>query len=102
MKLNISLNNITDPQIRDTFASIKSTVETDTILKGTWKLYDISLASASTVRYQHRLGFIPTDVIVTSVRGASVTFDYDSFDKEIIVFTSTGKTRIRFFAGKAE
>ena len=102
MKVNFSLNNISEPQIRDTFSKFKETLETDTILKGTWKFYDVTTKNAGTVRLNHRLNFIPTDIIVTASSGATVTFDYESFDRNVIVFTTSGASRIRFFAGKAD
>lgn len=51
----------------------------------------------------HRLGFSPKDIIQTSARNGTCSFDYDSIDETDLVFTLTGTagedTVVRAFIG---
>jgi hypothetical protein len=51
-------------------------------------------------RYPHKLGFVPEDVIQTSLRGAgAVTWNYDQFNRDYLDVTTTGACVVRAFVG---
>lgn len=52
------------------------------------------------VKVRHSLGYTPKDVIVSHLSGSGlVTFNYDQFDSNFVVISSTGPALVRFFTG---
>ena len=52
---------------------------------------------------EHKLNYVPTDVIVTSVINGSITFKYANFDATYIVFDATvsaSPMTVRAFIGR--
>lgn len=67
-----------------------------------FKFFEIPFTMAVTnFRYPHNLGFSPKDVITTFVSGgATVTWNYDSFDSSFLDITTSGPTTVRALVGR--
>ena len=98
-KLDYSL--ISDPIIRDYFRYIVEDLESQSVLKGNWKFFEMSFDSAVTnKKIPHHLGFVPKDVLQLSVTGAgNITWNYSSFDSDNLDVTTTGACVIRAYIG---
>lgn len=72
------------------------------ILRGQWKFFKITLPSAVTnYTYPHLLGFVPEDIMQTSLIGAgALTWNYSLFDKTNINLTTTAACVVRGFMGR--
>ncbi len=100
MKLDIPLEKIDDIIIRDAIESIKNALEDEKMLSGEWQHYEITESSAvSNRKYKHNFNFVPKDVITTFVDGGAVTWHYDEFDSEFIVYSTASTSKFRFFVG---
>lgn len=101
MTLNLRIEEIPDPIVRDNFQRIEEWFRTLPLLKGTWRFIEINVDKAeANLKIPHRLRFKPTDVIMTSKTGSGdVTWHYDLFDRTKIEITTTGPCVIRAFVG---
>ena len=54
---------------------------------------------SGTYKIYHRLGFIPSDVVITKQVG-TVTFNYSKFTDEFIEVTTTAFSECRFLLGR--
>jgi len=99
--IQFRLDEIQDPIVRENFQKILEQFRTVPYLKGKWQFAELEFTAAATnFKFQHRLGFRPKDVILTSKTGsATVTFNYDSFTNTHIDITVSAATTIRFFFG---
>ena len=95
------LKNVEDVIIRENFFRLQKFLNDFPLFKGSWKFFELTFDAAVTNKQiLHGLGFIPLDVIQTSVRGAgTLTWDYDLFDRDYLVVTTTGACTIRAFVG---
>lgn len=94
---------IEDANIRESLQWIYEYLSDISLLRGQFEHFDIEIQGATTEKIPHKLGFIPKDVILTSVVGTGVpTFEYAEFDKTYIVVSTTASCVIRFFAGRYE
>ncbi len=60
---------------------------------------EFTVAQAN-IRYPHNMGFVPRDVLQTSLRGTgSLVWNYDLFDKDFLDITVTGPCTVRAFIG---
>jgi len=56
--------------------------------------------AAVNYKIPHKLGFIPLDIVQTSLTGAgALTWNYAEFDREFLDVTITGACVVRFFVG---
>lgn len=99
--INLRLEEITDPLIRDNFLRLDRALKEFTFLKGNWRFVEIEFAGAVTnYKFPHGLNFMPRDVLQTSKTGAgSLTWNYDSFDRTNLDITTTGACTVRAFVG---
>lgn len=103
MKLKINTATVSDESSRDAFEIIKSALEEEVWLKGTWRFLDMKFDKAGTFKIEHRLPFQPLDALLLSRIGVgAVSFEYSRFDRTHFVITTTDAVRARFFIGKAE
>lgn len=95
---------IEDTNVRESLQWIYEYLSDISLLRGQFQHYSIEFpAPISDERIPHKLGFQPTDVILTSVTGnGAPTFEYDQFDKTSLVISTSGACVIRFFAGRYE
>jgi hypothetical protein len=92
---------VADRFLRDNFLRIKTAFEAQPLMDGYWKFFEVEiLAPGTDIPFKHNLGYLPKDIIFTSVtKAAVVTFNYEKFDQNFIYFTSDAPCKIRFFAG---
>lgn len=92
---------IEDKETRGLFFKIIRYLETAVPLVFGFRFYTVTVDSASTGQVQHGLGAIPKDILLTSVNPStvSVTFKYENFTNENIIFTTSGACTVRFLAG---
>lgn len=88
------------PLIRENFSRLKRLLTQQTLLKGEFKFLEITFTQAVTnFQYPHKLGFVPKDVIQTSLIGANLTWNYDLFTREFLDITTTGPCVVRAYIG---
>lgn len=99
--LNIDLNSIKDPNVRDAFYNIVEYQRGQDILNSNLQFFSITFSDAiDNFRYPHKLGFLPKDVFVTAVKEpAFVTFNYSLFTSIYLDITASAPCTVRFFAG---
>jgi hypothetical protein len=101
MKLKLNRSFIQDSDVKSALEQIESYVNVQPFLKGEFKFYSISITGAVTnYKFPHNLGFVPKDVLVTSVIGSSPTWNYSLFDATNLDITVAGTTVIRAFIGR--
>lgn len=104
MRPNFYLSGIEDEFVRENFRLLDDYLRDVDFLAGEFRHIEIVLESAVTnFKFAHNLGFVPRDIILTFVTdGATVTWDYDSFDRENIQLDTSAACTIRFFVGRYE
>lgn len=99
MRLQTDL--IADKATREAVERLRDDVVSLPFRKGSFKFFEIELTIAVTnFKYRHGLGFIPKDVIQTSLIGAgSIVWNYSRFTKENLDISTTGPCVVRVFIG---
>jgi hypothetical protein len=94
------LKEIPDLYVRENFKRLKDFFRQESPLLG-FKHFELVFDAAVTnYKLRHGLGFVPKDVIQTSLTGAGVvTWNYSSFDKDSADLTVSGPCTVRFFLG---
>lgn len=94
---------VKDIYSQDNFKTLEDFVNTQPLFKGFFSFYEIAIPMGANFKFRHRLAFQPKDVLFLSCTGgATVTFNYDNFDREFIDVTASAITRARFFLGRYE
>jgi hypothetical protein len=95
------ISEINDPYIRDNFRRIEDILRSESLLKGSFKFFEIEIDGAVTnLKYSHNLGFVPKDVIQTSITGSgSLDWNFPNFTKDFLDITTTGPVTVRAFIG---
>lgn len=95
------VNEIADTYVRENFKRIAAEFREQVLLRGKFTFFEIEFPNAVTnQKYAHYLGFMPKDIVTTSVRGGgSLTWNYDLFDAQFLNITTTGACTIRAFIG---
>lgn len=101
---NLFQKEIDDEHIQENFRRLQYGLNDLALLKGQFKFFKFSFdTAAASKRIPHNLGFAPKDVLQTSVtNGASVTWEYDSFDRDYIYITTSAACDVRAFIGRYE
>lgn len=101
-ELELLLREIEDRPTRENFNRLQKFLDSQVILEGNWRLYEIRFdAAATNFKYAHNLKFVPQDVIVLQVIGdRNVEFNHDKFDRTHIDITVKGACFVRFLAGR--
>lgn len=102
MRIDIPLGQIEDDLVRESLATVKSELETSPVLKGTWRLMEVSFKAAGTFTVRHSLGFKPLDVILLSSSAGTATIAPANFTKESVTIQVSNPSTVRFFIGKAD
>lgn len=109
MKLRIPfLAEIVDKFSRENFKHLDRTLYGMDLLKGQFVFFEKHLSATSypsEVVIQHDLGFIPQDIIMTSVinsKTATVYWLYAKFTKTTITVEINEAVAVRFFLGRFE
>ena len=106
--LELILNNIEDPIVRENFQKTSLYVKGESLLKSSFKHFELTFTSTVTgAIFNHNLGFFPRDLIQTFLSGGgTVTWNYNSFNDKTISVTiggtvsRTNPTTVRFFLGR--
>lgn len=96
----IRLEGISDQGIRDNFKNIGDFIKGNTNLVG-FKHIEVTITGAQTeFKIAHGLGFLPKDVVQTSLIGAgALTWNYSLFTTTDLVATTTGTCTVRAYIG---
>lgn len=104
MKKKLYVSQIEDPYIQQNFKTFGEIFNGSPYLKGQWRFIEFQVIRTGTnVPFEHKLTFVPTDVIVTSVVNGTITFKYANFNSTYIVFDATVSTSpmtVRAFIGR--
>lgn len=95
-----AIEGIEDKPVRVAFRQLQEFLQKDTNLLG-FEHFEIVIDRAVTnFKYPHNLGFLPKDVLVTSLIGAGIlTWNYSSFDETNLDLTTTGPVTVRAYIG---
>ncbi len=101
MKLSLRIEEIGDAAARENFQRLEEAFKSLTFLKGKFRFVEISFLSAVTnFKFPHGLGFVPKDVLPTSITGAgAITWNYSLFDRTNLDITTTGACVVRAYVG---
>ncbi len=91
--LLLIIPEVQDPTVRENFDRIQRASDDDLFGKFRGKHIELSLDKNITYLYPHNLGFRPRDLIQTFLdkpTGASLTWNYGSFDRTNISLTVAG------------
>jgi hypothetical protein len=98
------ISQIKDSYLRQNFETLGAVFRTNPFLKGEWLFLSLSFKTAGTnVKVPHTLSFMPTDVLLLSAIGGTITFNYNLFDKTYLNVTTTVSTSplvVRIFVGR--
>jgi hypothetical protein len=99
--IRVFSDHIKDQPTREALSDLVNQSNDQTIIKGKWKFFAITVGAAvSNLRIPHGLQFKPKDKIELSVsNGATVTWNYDEFDKTYIDITTDDSCVIRALIG---
>jgi hypothetical protein len=104
VKLKLFVSQLEDPYLQQNFKTIGDLFRGIPFLKGEFKFVEFEVRQSGTgQRVQHGLPFLPKDVIVTSVVGGSVVFNYTRFDAKFLDFDATVTSSplvVRAFIGR--
>jgi hypothetical protein len=93
VKKKLYVSQIEDPFIQQNFKTFGEIFNGSPFLKGQWRFIEFQVTKSGTnVRIEHKLSFVPIDVIVTSVQNGTISFKYANFDTTYIVFDATVTT----------
>jgi hypothetical protein len=104
LKLDLLNKEIQDQHVRENFVRIKRELETQQILSGFWRFFEIDFSEVGVkIPFKHNLSFVPRDIIILSREGShNLYFNYQDFDSTNIYVTNSGPCRVRFLAGRYE
>lgn len=90
--VNLNLDTISDKPTRDALESLVKSLNSMTLLKGTWERLEITVVgNKSNIIIPHNLKFTPKDIIVTYQKtSGNIDFQYDKFDRKKIVLSVSG------------
>lgn len=96
----IDVAKIKEDPIRKALESLANDLRTQNPFRG-FRFFTLAFdRAAAGYKFKHNLGFLPKDVIMSSLIGpGAVTFNYANFTQTEIELTVTDACTIRFFAG---
>lgn len=99
--IKAQLDSIPDRETVDALRAILEQLNKFPFFQGQWRFIEYTTKGAVTnVAIPHTLKFSPKDAILLSAsNGVTVTFNYSSFNKTTISFSTTGATTFRAFIG---
>lgn len=97
-------STIQDRYIRENFRILEKAVNSETFLTGEFKFFEIDFTAARTnFKFPHNLGFLPKDIIQTSLIGTgTLTWNYTDFDDTFVDITTSGACTVRAFIGRQQ
>lgn len=95
------LEEIADKYIQENFRRLREYLTLEPLLRGRFYFFEIGVSGAVTdQKFAHNLGFPPQDVLQTSLVGpGTLTWKYDQFTRDFLVFSTTDKCTVRVYIG---
>jgi hypothetical protein len=102
--MQLLIQELDNPYLQENFRRIQEFVRLEKVLAGKFQIFEITIPSAVTnLRYKHHLGFLPKDIVQTSLTGTgTLTWNYDRFDRDFLDITTTGSCTVRALIGRIE
>jgi len=104
--LKLFSSQILDKYVRQNFDYIAEYVRGDCFRKGNFAFREYTFGGTGypkTTTVAHNLGFIPKDLIqLSATGGATLVWDYDSFDRTNLKVTVSAATTARVYVGRYE
>lgn len=94
------ISQLKDAQLQQNFRSLQDFFDKELVFTG-FKFFTLTFLGAEPHhKFQHNMGFVPQDILLTSKTGSGVvTFNQDLTDNSTMDLTVTGPCVIRFIAG---
>lgn len=90
MRRKLYISQFEDPYLQQNFLTIGDIFNQNPFLKGEWRFLTFNvLATGAAVSIPHTLPFRPSDAILLSVVGGTVSFNYNLFDATYISLNAT-------------
>jgi hypothetical protein len=99
--IDLKLHLITDKPTREALKTLLNFVNDQSILKGNWKYIEFTFDKpVESFRYNHNLGFVPKDFIMSYLSGTgSIFINWYNSDRQFLDLTATGPCVVRGFIG---
>lgn len=102
--LKLIVKDIADVWVRKLAQDVQNYINKSPLMLAEFRFIEIAETSATAVTNgvkPHNLGTVPTDVIILSSIGTGVlTFSYDLFTKDSIIYSTTGPVTVRALIGR--
>ena len=99
--IDLKLTQVNDIYVRTALVTLKDAINLTGLAGSNLRLIEIETRGAVTnASIPHRLGFTPTDVILTRITGGTVTWNYDKFTKDDLNLTTSGAVKLRCLIGR--
>ena len=97
--IQLLVKQVDDEIVQENFKRIQDFFNIQ-YLMDSFKFYEFSVPGARVhYKFKHNMTSIPKDVIILSVIGGDVTFNYSLFDRDYIDITTSAASTIRCFIG---
>lgn len=99
--IDLKLHLIDDKPTREAFKQLLNIIDHQEILKGNWQYVEFEFDKAvESFRYNHNLGFVPKDFIMSFLSGSgSVFINWYNTDRQFLDLSATGPCVVRGFIG---
>lgn len=98
--LDISLEGIKDPVVRDAFYTVLEFLRSEPEVNFKWRFYEKTFADGGTYTFPHGLGFKPKDFRITN--GASGYVDLDACTTQNVTIVVSEASTVRFELGNLD
>lgn len=89
MRKKLYISQLDDPYLENNFNILGDLFRSIPFLKGEWRFIEFTVKTTGTQKIPHGLNFRPKDVLVTSVIGGTIVFNYSDFDSTFLDVTAT-------------
>lgn len=100
--INLNLDSISDPILRENFENIVQEFGINPFLNGDLRHFEaIAKKKNNQFKFKHNLGFIPHDILISHImpQGVTVKVVHEKTNVNFITFDVSGPCKFRFFAG---
>jgi hypothetical protein len=96
----VDVDRVEAPGANQAVRVIKDVLLAEPFVNSGFRFMEIAFTAAGTFKVAHGLGFMPLDVVQSSLKGTgAVTWNYASFDKTNLSVTTTAACTVRAFIG---
>lgn len=101
MAVVFEYDKIQDPLVRDNFRRLNELIESNPVMAGVFKPFEIQAKASGTLKFKHNLAYRPSDILISFVgQGATVTVDYANTDSTWMSFSVSAPCTFRVLAGR--